>query len=378
MPTLQEVFQRFAPEYLRRFGDRMPGEHKKVIRAILACRTDHYGKASYACDACGEFHYLPRGCGNRHCPTCQQAKTRDWLQRQLDRRLPCPHFLITFTIPEAARKIFRHHQAKAYNALFAASADTLKAFAADPRHVGGSLAGFWGILHTWGRQLQYHPHIHYVVPGGALSADRSVWHPVRCQAYFAPIKAMTVVFRAKLRDHLKADGLLDAFPRAIWKTGWNINCQFAGSGEQTVAYLSRYVFKVAITDARIRKISDGQVTFQYTPQKSDTPKLMTLDGLEFLRRFLQHVLPTGFQKIRYYGFYGAAAKIDWKELGDLVSLTCNLPPSPLLLELPPRRQIRCPSCGSPLRYIASSIRTRKGPIPMMAAKRKVSAMLNTG
>lgn len=359
MPALQEVFRRYIPEYLRRFGERMPAEHKKVIRALLACRSEHYGTASYACDACGGFHYLPRGCGNRHCPTCQQSKTRDWLERQLARRLPCPHFLITFTAPAAARKLFGQLQGKAYDAFFAASADTLKKFAADPRHVGGDLAGFWGILHTWGRQVQYHPHIHYIVPGGALSADRKTWHPVRCQAYFAPVKAMGIVFRAKLRDRLNTMGLLDRFPKSIWNSGWNVNCQYAGNGEETVTYLSRYVFKVAITDGRIRKIEDGKVTFAYTPQRSRETKVLTLDAMEFLHRFLAHVLPTGFQKIRYYGFYGAAAKVDWKELSDLVALTCQQPPRPPVIVLSPRRPMLCPSCGGPLRYVGSYVPFRR-------------------
>jgi hypothetical protein len=152
----------------------MPPEHRKVINAILLCRTEENGSVVYRCEECGLNHILNRSCGNRHCPQCQSHKTTMWLERRMERMLPGHHFMMTFTVPEELRDFIRSNQRICYAALFAASSAAMKKLCLDPRHVGGDLPGFFGVLHTWGRQLQYHPHIHYVVPGGAIStADRS-------------------------------------------------------------------------------------------------------------------------------------------------------------------------------------------------------------
>ena len=178
MTTLRDIFTAFAPEYLERYP-HLPLSHRKVIRAIQQCQSGHYGHSLYQCQSCSEQHRVNHSCGNRHCPQCQHHKTQQWLHHHLEQQLPGPHFLLTFTVPETLRPFIRSHQRLAYQAMFNASSLALKRLAKDERFIGTDLPGFTGVLHTWGRQLQYHPHIHYIVPGGGLSKDRTTWLPSR-------------------------------------------------------------------------------------------------------------------------------------------------------------------------------------------------------
>jgi len=293
MGAIAEIFREFAPEYLRRFGDTMPQEHRKVIDAILLCRTEENGSVVYRCEECGLNHVLNRSCGNRHCPQCQSHKTTQWLERQMERMLPGHHFMMTFTVPEELRDFIRSNQRICYAALFAASSAAMKKLCLDPRHVGGDLPGFFGVLHTWGRQLQYHPHIHYVVPGGAISTANGSWRRSG-EHFFLPVKALSTIFRAKFRERMEKAGLGDAIPKEVWLKAWNVNSQAVGNSEASIKYLAPYVFRVAISDHRIVKVGNGKVFFRYRKQKSYRERTMELDAMEFLRRFLQHVLPSGF------------------------------------------------------------------------------------
>jgi hypothetical protein len=301
MPTVADVVRRYGGDYLDQFGATMPAEHKKVLRAIGACRTGALGMVLYRCESCGTTHAMGRSCGNRHCPSCQQNKSDAWLKDQIDRLLLCPYFLLTFTLPAELREVARSHQRAVYSALFEASSAALRRLAADPRFVGTDRLGFLGVLHTWGRTLEYHPHVHYVVPGGGLSADGSCWLPSRAD-FFVPVKALSIVFRAKLREALGREGLLELVDPAVWRRDWVVHSRAAGDGRTSLRYLAPYVFRVAIGDHRIISCEAGKVTFTYRRVGSNRPRRMTLDADEFLRRFLQHVLPRGFQKVRHFGF----------------------------------------------------------------------------
>ncbi len=171
MTTIKDIFRDYGPEYVLRFGDRMPSDHRKVIDAIVNCRSGHYGASVYQCSKCDKKHTVYRCCGNRHCPNCQHHKTRQWLQSQLDRQLPGHHFMITFTVPQNLRDFIRSHQRLCYSGLFAASSKSIKKLAADPKYIGADMPGFLGVLHTWGRQIPYQPLCHYVVPCGAYSKE---------------------------------------------------------------------------------------------------------------------------------------------------------------------------------------------------------------
>jgi Putative transposase/Transposase zinc-binding domain len=350
MPTVADVLRRYGGEYLEQFGATMPAEHKKVLRAITACRTGALGAVLYACESCGRTHMVGRSCGNRHCPSCQQDKTQAWLETQLDRLLPCSYFLVTFTLPAELRALARRHRRVVYAALFEASSAALRALAADPKFIGTSRLGFFGVLHTWGRTLEYHPHVHYVVPGGGLSADGSCWLPSRAD-FLVPVQALSLVFRAKFRDILEREGLLNLIDSAVWHRDWVVHSQAAGDGRASLRYLAPYVFRVAIGDRRIVSCDDGKVTFTYRRVGSNRPRKMTLDALEFIRRFLQHVLPAGFQKVRHYGFLSpnsgtSIEAVRWLitlHNGGVFTLLAMLTAPPAEYPAP-----RCPACGGPM------------------------------
>lgn len=343
MPTVADVLRRYGPEYLERFGAAMPPGHKKVLRAITACRTGRLGTVLYACASCGRTHAVGRSCGDRHCPTCQQDKARDWLEKQADRLLPCPHFLVTFTLPAELRALARGHPRVVYAALFEASSAALRALAADPRFVGTDRLGFFGVLHTWGRALEYHPHVHYVVPGGGLGADGASWLPARAD-FLVPVRALSVVFRAKFRDLLAREGLLDRVDPAVWGRDWVVHSQAAGDGRAALGYLARYVFRVAIGDHRIVSCDDGRVTFRYRRVGSNRPRTMTLGAPEFLRRFLQHVLPAGFQKVRHYGFLSPRSGIPLEAVRRLITASDGSGLAPEVQRAEGRATPRAPRC----------------------------------
>ena len=352
MNTIQQIFTQYAPEYIHRFGNAMPNEHRKVIQAIIDCRTQSCGMAIYRCDNCHSAHSVFRSCGNRHCPVCQNHKTRMWLDWQIKRQLPGHHFMITFTVPEQLRRLIRSHQRICYAALFKASADTLKKLSGDPKYVGGDLAGFFGVLHTWGRQLQYHPHIHYIVPGGAISRKENRWHCAHIDFYL-PVRAMSKIFKARFRDEMKKTELSSSIPAKVWTIDWNVNCQPVGSSRHSVRYLAPYVFKVAISNSRILKVEDRKVFFKYNAPHSNRRRGMALNVMEFLRRFLQHTLPTGFMKVRYYGFLNPASSIPLSKIRTLIELAYGFQITfrePTLVPDPPPT---CPHCGGKLKYLYS-------------------------
>jgi putative transposase/transposase-like zinc-binding protein len=348
MTSINEIFRTFGPEYLQRYANSMPKTHLKVIDAMIACRTEACGLALYQCASCARSHELYRSCGNRHCPTCQQHKTRQWLEKQINRQLPTHHFLFTFTVPENLRPLMRKNQRAAYSALFKTSSEAIKKLALDQRHIGADLPGFFGVLHTWGRTLQYHPHIHYIVPGGALSSTDGRWYPSRIDFYL-PVKALSIIFKAKFRDQMKQAGLFDQIPSEVWHIDWNVDSQAVPCSEACLKYLAPYVFKVAISNSRILKVQDRTVFILYRKSHTNRLRTLPLEIMEFMRRFLQHALPTGFMKVRYYGFMNPNCKVTLDHISSLIEMTCGFNVILPKTDLEPRRSITCPSCGGALR-----------------------------
>ena len=361
MGAITEIFRTFGPEYLTLYPD-MPLQHKKTIEAIIACRSGQYGVAVYQCDRCGKKHYI-----NRHCPQCQYHKSRQWLEAQLERRLPGNHFLITFTVPEQVRPFCRAYQEAAYSAMFDASAGAIKKLAKDPRFIGTDLAGFSGVLHTWGRQVQYHPHLHFIVPAGGLSPDRKKWLSTR-NNFYLPVRALSKIFRAKFKYEMAKQGLLHKINPCVWEIAWNVNCQPIGDSEATLKYLAPYIFRVAISDSRIMVVKDRNVTFLYRKKDSNRSRKVTLDVIEFIRRFLQHVLPAGFMKGRHYGFMNSNCSVSLARLRLLILTAlqnirlCLADLSPIKPK-PALPKPLCPACGGFLLYLFSLIPERhcRGP-----------------
>jgi hypothetical protein len=349
MTTLRDIFTACAPAYLEHYP-HLPLSHRKVISAIQQCQSGHYGHSLYQCQSCGGHHRVNHSCGNRHCPQCQQHKTQQWLHHHLDKQLPGPHFLITFTVPETLRPFIRSHQRLAYQAMFHASAEALKRLAKDERFIGTALPGFTGVLHTWGRQLQYHPHIHYIVPGGGLSKDRDAWLPSRAN-FFVPVKALSPIYRAMWKEEMTKAGLLESINPQVWTIPWNVHSQATPHGHSALTYLAPYVFKVAISNRRIVALTDRTVTFTYRKVGSARLRTTHLDAIEFIRRFLQHVLPHGFMKVRHFGLLHTSCAIPPATLRLMIMQAHPLAGPPPQIPPPHPLAARCPTCGAPMRVV---------------------------
>lgn len=358
MGAITDIFRTFGPEYLEKYP-HMPGQHRKVIHAIINCRSGAYGAAFYHCESCGCRHRVDRSCGNRHCPQCQHHKSRQWLDSQLTRSLPVKYTMLTFTMPAGIRPFCRANQQAAYGAMFKASSESIKALVKDPRFVGTDLPGFTGVLHTWGRMLPYHPHIHYLVPAGGLSADRKKWIAAR-NSFYLPVRALSKIYKAKFKAEMAEMGLVDQIDPLVWSIDWIVNCQAVGNPEASLKYLAPYVFRVAISNNRILAVTDRQVTFAYRKSGSRRLRKTSMDVMEFISRFLQHVLPTGFMKVRHYGFMNANCAIGIRELCRMI-VACLRDLTLLLADEPPRaaqpvwRGPFCSGCGGKLVYLFSII-----------------------
>jgi hypothetical protein len=270
----------------------------------------------------------------------------------MERQLPGHHFMITFTMPQQIRRFIRSHQRACYAAMFKASSETIKKLALDEKYIGGDLPGFLGVLHTWGRQLAYHPHIHYVVPGGALSKEDGRWHPSRIDFYL-PVKAMSKIFKAKFRDEMRKSNLDSDIPEQVWNQEWVVNSQAVGASTHSIEYLAPYVFKVAISNSRIIKVEERKVFFKYKKLKGNRWRTMRLDVMEFMRRFLQHVLPTGFMKLRYYGFFSPCSSVTLEKIEALIELSFGFVISKPERKIEPFVPPACTNCGGRLKYVAS-------------------------
>lgn len=348
MGAINDIFKSFGPEYLDRYGDTMPDNHKKAIQDIVSCRTEAQGLAVYQCQECNTIHMVYKSCGNRHCPSCQYHKTRQWLEKQKQGQLPGHHFMLTFTMPQEIRDFIHSNQRVCYAAMFKASSDSIKKLAKDPKFIGGDLAGFFGVLHTWGRQQQYHPHIHYIAPGGAVTDGE--WLSSYAH-FFLPVHALSKICKAKFKHEMDKAGLLDEIPEDVWQKDWNVNSQAVPTQEHCIEYLAPYIFRVAISNSRIVKVEERRVFFKYRKKGSRRMRTTSLDVMEFMHRFLQHVLPSGFMKVRYYGFLHPNCSTPLEEIADIIRQACELTtPVEDTVEAPssaPTAPV-CSVCGGPM------------------------------
>jgi hypothetical protein len=307
MIEVANVFRRFAADYLSAHGASMLPSHRRAIEDILSCRTAALGGQVWRCDQCDTEMFSYHSCRNRSCPKCHTAQTQEWLERRRAEMLPVPYFHITITVPEELREVLRANQLDGYGVLMRASAAAIIELARDPRYVGGTV-GVLAVLHTWTQQLNLHPHVHCLVSGGGISEDASTWRPAR-RRFLVPIKALAKLVRGKFRAMLRQKCPDMIIPDAVWRKRWILHVTAWGNGEQAVLdYLARYVFRVALTNARIVRLDDETVTIQYKERKTGRSRTCRLSGQEFMRRFLQHVLPRGFHKVRYFGLWHPAQR----------------------------------------------------------------------
>jgi len=317
-----DVFRRYGEAYRQQHGASMSVGQRRVMTAIEVCRTAVLGGHLERCDQCGYERNAFNSCRDRHCPKCQCLARAQWIEDRQTELLDVPYFHVVFTVPEEIAAIAYQNKEVVYGILFQTTAETLKTIAADPKHLGAEI-GFFAVLHTWGQNLQVHPHLHCVVPGGGLSPDGQRW--IACgPRFFLPVRVLSSLFRRLFLESLQKAydaGKLQFFAALESFRERNAFCQllarvkaykwvvyakrpFAGP-EQVLDYVGRYTHRVAISNNRLLDIENGQVRFQWKDYRhGDQSKTMTLSADEFIRRFLLHVLPDGFQRIRYYGFLG--------------------------------------------------------------------------
>jgi hypothetical protein len=361
---VQDVLAAHGEEFLATHA--LTPQQRKAYDAMLSCRTAELGGHVDRCEGCGHELISYNSCRNRHCPKCQAVRREAWVAREGCDLLEVGYWHVVFTVPHELNCVFWRNQRETYNLLFRCAWATVAEFAADRRWMGAR-TGAVAVLHTWGRQLQYHPHVHMVVPSGGLTG-RGAWR--RCgRDFFAPVRAMSKVFRAKLlggvralaptldlggsASHLAGDGALDALVDRLFSKGWVVYCKrpFADAG-RVLAYLGRYTHRVAISNSRVKRLEGGVVTFEYRDSKDGRVRDCRLEACEFMRRLLMHVLPKGFCKIRHYGILASRGKRERLALCRRLTRTPEPAPAPdvatLLRRMLGRDPAACPRCGKTL------------------------------
>jgi hypothetical protein len=353
--TVADALRRFAPDYIAKYCERMPPHHRKVLGLITRCKTGELGNVIYGCPSCQARHWVGRSCGNRHCPNCQTDKTQQWLAKQTSKLLPVQHFVVTFTVPQELRSLLRAHPEIGYAAIFSAGSQTIRTLLKNPRNLGSDKIGFFGVLHTWGRDLKhYHPHVHFVVPGGGVSPDGSQWLQVNADRLFHPQPAK-MLYKKLFVEAIRQAGLYAQLPPGVLKFDWVVNIKPVGNGQAVLKYLAPYVYRVAICDNRILSVDESGVTYRVKPSGKHVYKTRHLDGESFVRAFAQHILPPGFRKVRYYGFMSANCGLKLADARWLVWLwrgwTYYMASQMTSPVVPRRKPPKCHRCGGELELI---------------------------
>ncbi|MEM1235456.1 MAG: IS91 family transposase [Pseudomonadota bacterium] len=384
---IADIFRAHGPAWRRANAGHVSLSQLKVMSAIEACRTEALGGHVAACTKCGHSHIAYNSCKNRHCPKCQGPAARDWMAARAEDLLPVEYFHVVFTLPAEIARIACWNKRAVYGLLFRASAETVATIAADPKRLGARV-GMTCVLHTWGSALTHHPHIHMIVPGGGLSPDGTRW--VACRpGFFLPIRVLSRLFRRLFLEGLMSlhregaltffrdlAGLTDAAAFAAWlaplrKTDWVVYAKPPfGGPEAVLAYLSRYTHRVAISNHRLISADAGAVAFRWKDYRikcGDRSRVMRLSTEEFIRRFLIHVLPDGFHRIRHYGFLAGAGRTDKiAQIRVLLGAASTANPETAGDDPAPPLTLRepCPDCGGAMRIVEVF---RRGQIPRSRA-----------
>ena len=341
MIRLATLIEQFEPELLDRYGNNLLPSQHRALAAMKTCRSHASRHLQAKCEDCHHTAWIPHSCGHRACPHCQHHETEQWLQRQQQRQLPVDYFLVTFTMPAALRNLAWAHQSQVYDGMFRCAWQTVAQFARNDRQLRGD-TGAIAVLHTHSRRLDYHPHVHLVVPAGAVDTKTRQWRvkrSTRNRPYLFSHKALAKVFRAKLLQALTDAGL--ALPPRYPAT-WVVDCKAVGSGEKALVYLSRYLYRGVILEKHIVACRNGEVTFRYRCSNTGEYRYRTEAGVRFLALILRHVLPRGFRRARNFGLLHP----NRKRLIALIQVL--LPTKAAESPTPPRTRppITCPCCGA--------------------------------
>lgn len=370
-PDLGLIIRSFLPELLKTRG--VTKNQLKVLNALANCRTTQLGGSAMVCHDCSLVHYVLHSCRNRHCPRCQGIDKELWIEDRKQELLPVKYFHVGFTVPHELLELFRFNRKVMYSLLIEKSWETLGLFAKDPKLLGARL-GAIGILHTWDQQMNYHPHVHFIVPAGGIKPDGQ-WKNSKSDGDFLfDVKELSRKFSARLAKklrRLKRKGQIKKFvPRDLIKKPWVVYAKQAfGSPESVVEYLGRYTHRVAIANARILKVTDTHVTFRWCNRKNGYQhEESTISGVDFLKRFIEHILPPGFRKIRHLGFLSSKSKRDsLNMIRDSLQVKEELDPrltraQVLAMCFGERSQLHCSECGGELHLWMSYQRNRAPPV----------------
>jgi len=340
MITLAELVERYRPELERRHGSRLSADHHAALNAIRTCHTPARGELDYRCEACRATRIAYPSCGHRACPACQHSTNNQWLDRQRRKLLPVTYYLVTFTLPAKLRGFARSHPEWTYATVFQVATETLQTFGRNEKALGDRL-GLTAVLHTHSRRLDYHPHLHVIIPGGSLDRSGLYWK-AKAGKYLFNGRALAKLFRAKFLAAMKgADYWL---PRDLPKT-WVVQCERVGQGEPALTYLARYLYRGVISERNILSLDDDRVTFRYQDGQSKQIRTRTLHAADFLWLVLQHVLPKGFHRVRDYGLLHGNARRRRQRVQLLVTPSFSMDPSQELT-----RPCRC-ACGGSWRLV---------------------------
>jgi Putative transposase/Transposase zinc-binding domain len=354
MIRLATVIDAFEADFLAQYRSRLRPEHYRALAAMKQCRTASSLKMQVSCSACPHQRLMPHSCGHRHCPHCQHHESQQWLERQMKKQVPAEYFLLTFTLPAEFRALAFAHQRAVYDVLMRCAWETVKTFSQNDRQLSG-IPGAIAVLHTATRRLDFHPHVHLVMPAAAVAVDgeRKQWRTKRRSkakgGYLFNHTALATVFRAKLLAGIKAAGL--TLPGRYPAT-WVVDCKSVGSGEKALIYLGRYLYRGVIREKDIVSCKDGQVRFSYQNAKTGHMEQRTVSGAEFLWLVLQHVLPKGFRRARNFGFLHP----NCKRLIAVLHAVLKFDPGRSMAWVKERAPILCACCGAVMLIVKTRIR----------------------
>jgi len=351
MILLSSVINTFVTSFLRQYQDKLLPSHYKALTAMETCRTKLGRQMLVGCTECDKKVLVPHSCGHRNCPHCQAHESQQWLERQLKRLVPAEYFLVTFTVPSEFRPLVWQHQRTMYSLMIKSCWETLKTFSQNDPELQG-LPGAIAVLHTHSRCLDFHPHVHVIIPAAAIDKAERLWRTKSAskngKSYLFNVMALAKVFRAKVLDGIRLEGL--PFP-AKHPEQWRVNCKSVGSGEKALVYLGRYLYRGVIQEKDIVACENGLVTFRYQNSDSKKQEYVTVTGEEFLWLLLQHVLPKGFRRSRNFGFLHPNSK----RMIQLLQRIYNVDLNRVLGWFRERPVMKCSCCGGSMEILKTRI-----------------------